>query len=62
MSKDEAPPETMTVNLYKTITLTLPQELLATLEEEAARTGKTVNDIVVKLVKFRHEAINREYG
>ena len=48
--------------LSETIAVTLPRELYATLEEEAARTGRPVNDIVVKLVKFRHEAINGEYA
>jgi hypothetical protein len=59
---DEAPPGIVAVTFGKTITVTLPQELYVTLEEEAAQTGKSVNDIVVKLVKFRHEAINGKYG
>jgi hypothetical protein len=57
----ESEPETNVVNLHETLTVRIPHELYRSLEEESARTGKSVNDIVVAILKLSHEAMSGKH-
>jgi hypothetical protein len=54
--------ESETPQIHKIFTVRLPQDLYKSLEEESVRTGKPVNDIVVKLLKSHDEAITGDHS